>query len=96
MIISRANKERYQDLNTELLNDYTKGVNNWPKCVDEVKQLLSTYHNKKPPWSVQMMQAEMAFAQATGGNKAKGNSSGGRSINPNIICHICGESRHIA
>ena len=35
MFISVANKERYGDLKTKLLNDYAEGVNNWPTRADE-------------------------------------------------------------
>ena len=64
--------------------------------MDEVVQLLSAYHVKKQPWGMQMMQTEMSFAQATSGNKQQENGGKSRSINPNIICHKCGEAGHIA
>ena len=96
MFISGAKKERYRDLKTELLNDYAKGDDNWPTSVDEAVQLLNTYHVKKQPWGMQMMQTETAFAQATSGNMPKENGGRGRSINSNIICHRCGEAEHIA
>ena len=38
----------------------------------------------------------MSFAQVMGGIEAKENSSRGRGINPNIICHRCEETGHIA
>ena len=60
MFISRENKKRYGDLMTKLLNDYAKGFSNWPTNVDEVVQLVITYHIKKEPRGVQKMQAEMA------------------------------------
>ena len=52
MFISGTSKERYGDLKTELLNDYAKGVDNWPTSVDEAVQLLNTYHVKKQPWGI--------------------------------------------
>ena len=42
-----------------------------------------------------MMQAEMALAQATGGNNAKENGSKSRDVNP-MICHSFGEAGHVA
>ena len=96
MFISGTNKERFGDLKSKLLNDYAKGVDNWPTSVDEAVQLLNTYHVKKQPWGVQMMQMEMAFAQTTNGNNPKENGGRCRSINPNIICHRCGEAEYIA
>ena len=95
MFIIGANKERCGD-NTDLLNDYAKGVNNGLTSVDELLQLLNTYHVKKHPWGMQKMQAEMAFAQTTSGNKPKENASRGRSINHSTICHRCGGVGHIA
>ena len=86
MIISRANKERYRDLKTEPLNDFAKWVDNWPTSVDEAIQLLNTFHIEKQPWGVQKTQAEMAIAQATGGNQARENGNRGRSINHSTIC----------
>ena len=47
VFINGANNERYGDLQTELLNIYAKGVDNWPTSVDEVVQLLNTYHVTK-------------------------------------------------
>ena len=95
MIISRANKERYRDLKTEPLNDFAKWVDNWPTSVDEAIQLLNTFHIEKQPWGVQKTQAEMAIAQATGGNQARENGNRGRSIK-NMICYKCREAGHIA
>ena len=54
-------------MKTELINDYTKGVDNWPTNVDDAKQLLNTYHAKKQPRSNYVGQMETAFAQ-TGGD----------------------------
>ena len=78
------------------LNEYPKGVNNWPSSVNKVVQLLNTYHIKKQPWGVQMMQIEMAFALEICGSQAKENGSRGRGINFNIIYHRYRETRHIA
>ena len=50
MFISGANKERYGDLKTELLNDYAKRVDNLPTSIDEAVQFLNTYHVKKQTW----------------------------------------------
>ena len=91
-----SKQERHEDLKTELLSDYAKGVNNWPTIVDEAVQLLNTYHIKKQPWGMQMMHAEMAFAQVASGNKPKENSSRGRNINHSMIYHRCGEAGQIS
>ena len=45
MFISGEDKYRYGDLKTELINDYTKGVDNWSTNVDEAIQLLT--HTKE-------------------------------------------------
>ena len=86
MFISRASKKRYRDLKTELLNDHSKRVNNWSTSVDEVVQLSSSFHIKKQTWAAQMMQTEMALAQMTTHNQARGNGGGIRAISLNIIC----------
>ena len=96
MECGEVNKEINRDIKIALLNDFVKEVDNWATSVDEVVQLLNKYHVKKQPWGMQIMQTEMAFAKAMGENKQKKNDSKGRSINPNIICHRCGEDRHIA
>ena len=71
MFISSTNKEILRALNTELLNDYTKVVNNWSTSVDEVIQLLNTYLMKKNSEGVQMMHVETTLLRGQVGIKQK-------------------------
>ena len=41
MMLSGDNSDRYNNLKDDLANDFTKGVDNYPKSTEEVVNLLN-------------------------------------------------------
>lgn len=83
LFISGADKCRYDDLNTELINDDAKGEDNWQASVDEAVYFLNTYQAKTYVKICDVGQTETALLQSSNDsvNTASSNNSGGGSYN---------------
>ena len=70
MFISGAKNNLTGNLNTELINDFTKGIDNLLINLEDMVQPMITYHVKKgQKLKTMAMKSEMAFAQQEEGSE---------------------------
>jgi hypothetical protein len=100
-VLLRQSGAQHADLKSDLQNDFTKGVNQYPKTRQQVLHLLDKYSKTITPRTGQSKGASFAQKGAKGkGNKA-GKGSGGKSNKPydkeywkDKECYKCAKKGH--